>query len=71
MVVTFHCMNNLIKGKTHGTRDFFNQKNFHSLLLQVVCDSNKLFWNVYCELVDVQMVKHLNFQFYIIICKIS
>jgi hypothetical protein len=28
----------------HG--DFFNRKKFHSIVLQVVCDANKLFWIV-------------------------
>ncbi len=37
------------KRKNTWNKDFFNQKHFHFLLLQVVCDSNKLFWNVYCE----------------------
>ena len=26
--------------------DFFNRKKFHSIVLQGVCDSNKMFWNV-------------------------
>ena len=26
--------------------DFFNRKKFHSVLLQVVCDSERFFWNV-------------------------
>ena len=26
--------------------DFFNRKKFHSIVLQGVCDSNEIFWNV-------------------------
>ena len=26
--------------------DFFNCKRFHSIILQGVCDTNKMFWNV-------------------------
>ena len=31
---------------TLATSDFFNRKKFHSLVLQAVCDSQKIFWNV-------------------------
>jgi hypothetical protein len=27
--------------------DFFNRKKFYSIVVQVVCDANKIFWNVY------------------------
>lgn len=27
-------------------QDFFNRKKFHSIVLQGVCDTNRLFWNV-------------------------
>jgi len=26
--------------------DLFNMKEFHSIVLQVVCDLNKIFWNI-------------------------
>ena len=27
-------------------QDFYNRKHFHSIVLQAVCDTNRLFWNV-------------------------
>ena len=27
-------------------QDFFNRKKFHSIVLQGVCDTNRMFWNV-------------------------
>ena len=27
-------------------QDFFNRKKFHSIVLQGICDSNKMFWDV-------------------------
>jgi hypothetical protein len=26
--------------------DFFNRKKFHSIMLQVLCDVEKIFWNI-------------------------
>jgi hypothetical protein len=26
--------------------DFFNRKKFHSIMLQVLCDVDKIFWNI-------------------------
>ena len=34
------------KQYTSMPSDFFNQKKFHTIVLQGVCDSNKMFWNV-------------------------
>lgn len=31
---------------TPWSSDFFNRKKFHSVVLQAVCDMNKIFWNV-------------------------
>jgi hypothetical protein len=38
----------LDKRKTFVTRDFLTEFFFHSLISQVVCDYDKLFWNLYC-----------------------
>jgi hypothetical protein len=27
-------------------QDFYNRKHFHSIVLQAVCDTNRIFWNV-------------------------
>ena len=37
------------RGLTPMPCDFFNRKKFHSVLLQVVCDSERFFWNVCVE----------------------
>ena len=34
------------RGLTPMPFDFFNRKQFHSVLLQAVCDSERFFWNV-------------------------
>lgn len=34
--------------KTPAAADFWNRKSFHSLLLQAVCDCDRIFWDVYC-----------------------
>jgi len=31
---------------TLATSDFYNRKKFNSIVLQAVCDSRKIFWNV-------------------------
>ncbi len=38
--------NLLSKKVTLATSDFFNRKKFHSMVVQVVCDANKIFWNI-------------------------
>ena len=27
-------------------QDFYNRKHFHNIVLQAVCDTNRMFWNV-------------------------
>jgi hypothetical protein len=57
--------------KTLVVGEFFNRKNFHSLLLQA-CDSDNFFGTaMVSSLVDVQMVEHLSFQTYALLCEIS
>ena len=34
------------KRYTPMPQDFFNRKRFHSIILQGVCDTNRMFWNV-------------------------
>jgi len=48
--------------KTLVVGEFFNQKSFHSLLLQVF-DFDNLF--------GTSMVEHLSFQTYSVLCEIS
>jgi hypothetical protein len=38
--------NLLSKKVTLATSGFFNRKKFHSIALQVVCDVDKIFWNI-------------------------
>jgi hypothetical protein len=37
----------LSKRVTLAIRDFFNRKKLYNIMLQVVCDATKIFWNVY------------------------
>ncbi len=31
---------------TIATIDYYNRKRFHNIVLQTICDTHKLFWNV-------------------------
>ncbi len=38
--------NFLSKKATFAIGDFFNRKKLHNIVLQAMCDVNKIFWNV-------------------------